>query len=162
VKKTHAFFIEMIRSDQRSGAGAAGAGVCASAHVPAGPLRLARSAFLFPKLMAHILIFAGVRLCCCATAYLCNYLNQPEEATWPLEGTNFLKGNFFFLRGLKKKLKEGFFLKNGVFLGFLGVRYDLLSVMGAGAGLAKFCGSLGWLLLACFYGVFALCSDILV
>jgi hypothetical protein len=49
-----------------------------------------------------------------------------------------------------KILLEGFFAVFCVFLGFLGfswARYDGLSVMRGGAGFAKVCGSLGWLLL---------------
>ena len=38
------------------------------------------------------------------------------------------------------------------FLGFLGALCDLLSVTRGGAGFAKVCGSLGWLLLG-VYGI---------
>jgi hypothetical protein len=76
--------------------------------------------------------------------------------------SNISREGFFlltFLRGFCKILSEGFFLLTflraflqffAVFLRFFGfswARYDLLSVMRGGAGFAKVCGSLGWLLL---------------
>jgi hypothetical protein len=65
------------------------------------------------------------------------------------------EGGFFtFLRAFLCSFLQ-FFLG---FLGFSWALYDLLSVTRAGAGFAKVCGSLGWLLLTPYRAIGQLLS----